>query len=60
MLDNFLKENVDKKNKYEVINRMEDSGHNILVRTFFNQFFLPTNNKQKTLVIKGVSNSGKT
>ena len=40
--------------------RIKLAGHVNLIKTFFEQFFRPTDTKKNTLMIEGISNSGKT
>ena len=40
--------------------RIEGSGHAEMIKDFFGQFFIPSDNKKNTRVIKGCTNSGKT
>lgn len=60
ILGDFVKEDSQRRNIFEVRDRIAKSGHSILADEVFKQFIVNKDKKMNTLCIKGVSNSGKT
>jgi len=60
LLVKFCAEDNQVHNIIQIRRRIENSGHAQMIKRFFKQFFLPTDHKKNTVMLEGVSNSGKT
>ena len=60
VLTNYLSADKSVKDIRKIIRRIERSGHSEMIKLLFTQFFIKEDEKKNTLLIKGVSNSGKT
>ena len=60
VLITYINEECEKRPLDQVYTRIKNSGHEDMIKVFFNQFFIEAYEKKNTIMIKGETNTGKT